>query len=395
MKTDISGKLLGRWADILLKKSLKGIVPGDMVHIRGEAVAWPLIAVLQEKILCAGGMADICITAPDNERGKVWSTAVARFGRMSNLARIPDWQRQRVLAATKSIQILGMSNPEYSHAVVGERMQRIMTLDLELRQILRGKPWVITMYPTPAFAAIEKRPYRRYRDAVVAGSVQPLERMEALAEKLVRRLDKSARLTVVTRAPGTARDLELSLSLEKSAAIKGTEGSNIPDGEVYTSPDASSVEGEVFLDMPRSSQGDIIDGVYLKFRRGRVVAYRAAKGARALRNIITTDKSSCRLGEVAFGINTGMKLPLMHPLFCEKLAGTMHFALGNSFPDGYKAVRAAKGSKAVYNKLVRSGAANVSAQHVDLVVSFRKGGAGRAVYLDGSMLKLKNGNWAP
>lgn len=56
--------LLDKWADILLTRSLGGVRPGETVMIRGEHAAWPLIELLQEKILRSGGMADIAMAPP-------------------------------------------------------------------------------------------------------------------------------------------------------------------------------------------------------------------------------------------------------------------------------------------------------------------------------------------
>lgn len=392
---DISSGKLNKWADVLLDYSLKGIKSTDMVFIKGEGVTWPLISVLQEKILKAGGMADICLTAPDNERGKVWSAAVEKFGKMANLKKIPAWQRMRYEAATKSVLILGMEYPELTRGSKASLKKKIMQLDVELRNICRKKPCVITMYPTPAFAGIEGLPFSEYKEIVVNASVESPIRLKSLAESLAARLSDTSEILIETVSPHRAQPCRLRMLTGGKKILTDMTGGNIPNGEVYTSPDARSVEGEIFLDMPFSSQGDVIRGIYLKFAAGRLVSYRADKGNLPLAGIINTDKGARRLGEVAFGINPGLKTALMHPLFCEKLAGTMHLALGYCFPKAFGADGNTKRGDKKFKALVKTGEANVSAQHVDLVVSFRPGGAGRAVFLDGKKLALKNGNWAP
>lgn len=390
----IEQKKLNKWAKILLDHSLQGVKKGDIVLIGGELAAWPLISTLQDKILKAGGMADISLRPPDNERGRVWGAAVARLGRMSNLATAPRWQRLRNETANKFIEILGMEHPELSRSPAGPLLKRILQLDSELRDICRKKKWVVTMYPTRAFASLEGLPFNRYSGVVLKGSTEPLSKTRSCAQRLISRLSGTKMITVVTRAPRSSRVLNLRIGVAGRRILTDLSGLNIPQGEVFTSPDANSVEGEIFLDMPILAQGAVIRGIYLKFSGGRVVSSRAEKGGEILSEMLNADSGARRLGEVAFGINSGLDVPLKHPLFCEKLAGTMHIAVGKCFPQAFVADQTTKKGKAAFKNFVRSGAANTSVRHMDLVVSFRKGGAGKGVFLDGRELKLRNGNWA-
>jgi len=66
---EISKQDLNVWADYILNHSLGGIVPQDVVMIKGERIVWPLMSILQDKIFAAGAIADINLVAPDNNRG--------------------------------------------------------------------------------------------------------------------------------------------------------------------------------------------------------------------------------------------------------------------------------------------------------------------------------------
>jgi aminopeptidase len=382
--------LLDKWADILLTRSLGGVRPGETVMIRGEHAAWPLIELLQEKILRSGGMADIAMAPPDNERGRIWSAAVSRLGDLRNLRAAPAWQRLRNEAADKVIEILGMEDPEAAKCAEGPVMKRILELDAGMREIRREKKWVVTMYPTEAFARVEGLPFRKYAEAVIRGATEPFSRTLKTAEKISAALSKTRELSILTSPRPGGRILELKMIIEGQRILNDLQGINIPQGEVFTSPLANSVNGEIFLDMPILVQGEIISGTHLKFTDGEVVAFRSKNGGRKLSEIIRTDSGAKRVGEVAFGINTGLSLPLKHPLFCEKIGGTMHIALGTCFPEAFGAdLKNARGRRR-FSRLLRSGSANHSSQHVDLVVSFN-GGAGREVLLDGK--KLSKSSW--
>jgi len=95
------------WADYLLDYSLEGIKKDDVVMLKGEHITWPLMSVLQNKIFAAGGIADINIVAPDNDRGKVWGAAMAHHGSIDQINRIPRWHEDRYNNMTKYIELLG------------------------------------------------------------------------------------------------------------------------------------------------------------------------------------------------------------------------------------------------------------------------------------------------
>ena len=86
-------KDLETWAKYLLDYSLGGVTKDDTVMIKGEHITWPLMSVIQDRIFAAGGLADVHIVAPDNERGKVWSASMARHGTLEQIERVPAWQK--------------------------------------------------------------------------------------------------------------------------------------------------------------------------------------------------------------------------------------------------------------------------------------------------------------
>ncbi|NOX88350.1 MAG: aminopeptidase, partial [Calditrichaeota bacterium] len=100
-----------------------------------------------------------------------------------------------------------------------------------------------------------------------------------------------------------------------------------------------------------------------------------------------------RLGEVALGMNNGIEEVLKHPLFVEKVGGTLHIAIGASYPECFVDDEGSDESKQQLESFYKQGIANKSAQHVDIVTDFRPGGSGQAVYLDDVKLEIKNNIW--
>jgi aminopeptidase len=106
-----------------------------------------------------------------------------------------------------------------------------------------------------------------------------------------------------------------------------------------------------------------VAGVELTFRDGEVVNAHAHVGDEHLQAALATDRGSRFLGELGIGTNTGIDRATGSTLLDEKMAGTVHLALGRSYPE--------------------TGGTNKSAVHWDLICDLRKGGR---VSVDGELL---------
>jgi aminopeptidase len=393
MKHTIAERDLEIWADYLVNYSIEGIRSGDLVMIKGEHITWPLMSVLQDKIIKSGGRVDINLVAPDNDRGKVWGAAMARYGTNDQISDVPEWMRARYQAMTKYIEILGAEMPALHTDLPAETSQAIMRADEPLKTIRLHKPWVLTLFPTKAFAELEGMSLEEYTDVIVKASTTDPRLLEKVEEEIYQKMSASEAIRIVTRHPDTGNQLELRMLIGGRHIIKCTGLRNFPDGEVFTSPDANTVEGEIFVDLPVYYTGTTIQGVYLKFKDGRITGYSAKKGEDALRKIIETDEGSHRLGEVALGMNNGIEKVLKHPLFVEKIGGTLHIAIGASYPECYAVDPTSEQGRAECETYFEEGILNRSAQHVDIVTDFRPGGTGVAVYLDETHLSIRDNIW--
>jgi aminopeptidase len=391
--TMIEQRDLEVWAGYLLNHSVGGVGAGDRVMIKGEPVCWPLISVLEKGVIEAGGVPDVYLVPTNNDRGKVWSAAMGRYGSEEQMAAVPDWHRDRYDSMTKYIEVLGAENPQEYMGLSPEQSQALAAADRPFADIRLSKPWVITLYPTAAFAEMEGMSVDDFESFIVgASTVDPRPLLEA-EQQIAPFVDDGSAVTIVTRHPHEDRDLELTMDISQSHAALSYGLRNFPDGEVFTSPDARSVEGEIFVDLPVNSSGNDIEGIYLRFEGGRIVDYRADRGHEHLATIIETDPGSHRLGEVAFGMNPGLDRVLKHPLFVEKVGGTMHIAIGLSYEHCYVDDPGSTAGRARIERLVEDGVINKSAQHVDIVTDFRPGGCGVSVHIDDTRFVPRDGVW--
>ncbi len=392
-RANIPREKLEKWADYLLDYSLDGVQKDDVIMIKGEPITWPLMSVLQEKIIKAGGIPDVNLVPPDNDRGKVWSATMARYGTVEQIQRVPQWHIERYKAMTKYIEILGAEDPTLYANTPEETTRAIMQVDEPVKNIRLSKPWVLTLFPTQGFADLEGMSLERFTEVVVNASMVDPRLLDKVEEDIYQVMRNSKTMRIITRHPESGKKLELQMSIAQRNIIKCTGKRNFPDGEVFTSPDANSVEGEIFVDLPVSYSGVTIQGIYLKFQGGKIVDYNAQQGFETLQKIIETDEGSHRLGEVALGMNNGIEEVLKHPLFVEKVGGTLHIAIGASYPECFVDDEASDYARKQMDDFYRKGVANKSAQHVDIVTDFRPGGAGEAVYLDDVKLEIKDNIW--
>ncbi len=389
----IKNKDLEVWAGYLLDHSLGGITVDDCVMIKGEAVCWPLMAVLERRVIEAGGTPDVFLVPPNNERGRAWSAAMARYGTQEQVDRVPEWHLSRYNSMNKYVEVLGAEDPAQFMGLTAEQSQALAAADRPYANIRLSKKWVISLFPTSASAEIEEMDFETYERFIVgASTTDPRPLLEA-EKKLAPVIEDGKVIRIVTEHPRTGRELVLELDISLGRAVMSYGLHNFPDGEIFTSPDANSATGEIFVDLPVNYGGNDIKGIYLRFENGRIVEYAADEGQDHLSAIIETDDGSHRLGEVALGMNPGLDHVLKHPLFVEKVGGTLHIAIGASYEHCYVEDTGSDEGKAKIERLASEGTLNRSAQHIDIVTDFRKGGVGRSVHVDGVEVAPRGGVW--
>jgi aminopeptidase len=393
LEPSIDPKDLETWASILLDHSLGGIKPGERVMIKGERIGWPLMEVLERRVIEAGGLPDVLLVPPNNERGRAWSSAMGRCGTPEQAGAVPAWHRARYEAMDKYVEVLGAEDPSRYAGLTAPQFQSIVAADKPYTDLRLAKPWVITLYPTPGFAAMEGLEFEEYTRFLVGASTVDPRPLKDAEEALAPLFERAQSIRIETVDPRDRRALTLRMSLAPSRPALSYGLRNFPDGEVFTSPDANTVEGEIFLDLPVHYGGRDIRGIHLRFEGGRIVEYSAQEGGEQLAAIVETDAGSHRLGEVALGMNPGLEHVLKHPLLVEKVGGTLHVAIGSSYEICYVEVPGSDEGKKRIAELEAAGALNRSAQHVDIVTDFRPGGCGRRVFLDEQEVVPRNGVW--
>jgi aminopeptidase len=165
---------------------------------------------------------------------------------------------------------------------------------------------------------------------------------------------------------------------------------NIPSEEVFTMPHKDRVDGTVSATKPLSYQGTFIEGIKVRFEKGRIVQAHADKGADVFANMIKTDEGAARLGEVALVPHSSpiakSGIVFNNTLFDENAAS--HIAVGQSYTDTMA------NSAGLSKDALAAAGANASLIHVDWMI-----GSGTldidGVHADGKTEPLmRQGEWA-
>jgi len=175
------------------------------------------------------------------------------------------------------------------------------------------------------------------------------------------------------RGPGT--DFRLGLAEDHQWLGGGTTSGNglycipnMPTEEVFTTPHKDRADGTVTATKPLSHQGTMIEGIQVRFEKGRIVEARASRGQEVLQKLIDTDEGARRLGEVALVPHSSpiaaSGMLFFNTLFDENAAS--HIALGQSYSSCVL-----DGEKLTPEQLAAKGA-NDSLIHVDWMIGSGK-----------------------
>jgi aminopeptidase len=362
---------VARLADVVVSYST-GVRPGDLVVIDSTPLGAPVVRETYRRVLAAGGHPEVRIAVDGVAEALLAEGSDAQLEWLSP-ARVEEIERADVRIRFESdANTRALAGVDPARQALLQRARRPLGDRLMQRAAAGELRWLVTLFPTHAPAQDAGMSLAEYEDFVFRAGLldrdDPVAAWRAFGRRLERLsawLGEKDELRVV--ADGT--DLRLRAGGRRWIASSGKE--NFPDGEVFTGPLETSAEGVVRFTLPASFQGRAVEDVELRFRAGEVVAARAGRGEAFLEQMLALDEGARRLGEVAFGMNDAIAESTRNTLFDEKIGGTMHFALGKSYPE--------------------TGGRNESALHWDLVCDLRSGSEvyadGELVYRDGRFLR--------
>jgi aminopeptidase len=356
-------------AELVLDHSLR-LEAGKALRIDAETVAAPLVLALHREAIKRGAHA---YAALDLSGLKEILVAHGSDEQLEFVSPIALREMDRLDA---SITIWSETNTRsFSRADTGRRKQQLAAeRQLAIRRrdrIAHGEHrWCGTLCPTEGHAQDAAMSLDRYEDfyfrACHVHDKDPVGHWARVGEDLQAR---ATELESVRELRIVGEDTDLTVVVEGRTWRAAHGRQNMPDGEVYTSPVETGVNGTIRFGLPAIFGGREIDDPRLRFEDGRVVAAEAAGGDGYLKSLLELDEGASVAGEIAFGLNYEIDRFTRNILLDEKIGGTLHLALGM----GFEAL----------------GGLNRSALHLDLICDLREHGE---VYADGELV-WRNGHF--
>jgi aminopeptidase len=351
-------------ARILVGYSTK-VEKGDVCSIASTSTAEPLVQAIYEEVLRAGGLPIMQLQTSGAQ------VALYDLASDEQLDWVPPTTKWAVENADVHFSVMASLNTRELSQADPRKQSRAQKargpiMESSMRRAAAGEyRWTLTLYPTHAYASEAGMSLDAYEDfyyaACLATDGDPVTAWERQSDEVRRLTDwVQGREEVRIQAEGT----DITLGVAGRTWIPCAGKHNMPDGEFFTGPVEDSVNGEITFSFPASYGGRTVSGVRLRFQDGKVVDASADQGEDFLLEMLDTDEGARRLGELGIGTNFGIATATKEILLDEKIGGTVHMAVGMSYPE--------------------SGGENSSAVHWDMVCDLRNGGS---ITVDGEELQ--------
>ena len=350
-----------KFAELLCGYCLE-VQRGQQVLVRSSTAATELLLALQRAILEREAWPLLRVELPGE------TAAFYEHARDLHLDELPRTALDEARRIDASLGIQAPSEAFELDGVDPGRMARFARARREVREQVMKKRWCTTLWPTAAGAqraGMTLEAFEAFVErALFLDQPDPVRSWGGLSHfqaGLIDRLRDAREIRI--EADGT----DITLGVKGRTWVNSDGRRNMPSGEVFTGPLEASAEGRIRFGIPSGPPGRSVGGVELEFRAGEVVAARADEGDEHLQAALATDAGARRLGELGIGTNFGIDRPVGAILFDEKIGGTVHLAIGRSYPE--------------------TGGRNTSAVHWDLICDLRGGGRitadGEVVQADG------------
>jgi len=351
-------------AAILVRYSTH-VAKGDVCVIQASTAAEPLVLAVYEEVLKAGGLPVMQLSPAG---GPATFFEHASDEQLDWIPPTATWAAERSdvrIAIMAELNTRELSKVDPGRQARAQKARKPL-METSMKRAAAGEyRWALTLFPTHAHASEAGLSLRDYEDfyygACLATDEEPVTAWKRQSDE-VRRLADWIDGREEVHVQGLGTDIRLNVSGRKWIPCVGEH--NMPDGEFFTGPVEDSVEGEISYSFPTTYGGREVSGVKLRFDGGKVVDAAAERGEAFLHEMLDTDDGAKRLGELGIGTNYGISTGTKEILLDEKIGGTVHLAVGMSYPE--------------------TGGRNDSAVHWDMICDLRQGGS---ITVDGEELQ--------
>ena len=192
---------------------------------------------------------------------------------------------------------------------------------------INKRRWTLLNYPSLVDAYKAHMKYDEFYEFALDVMTVNYKEMNEKIKPLKRLMENTDKVRIL--GPNT----DLTFSIKGLPAIPCVGTANIPDGELYTAPIKTSVNGIITYNTPSPYNGNIFNDIRLEFKDGKIVKCSSKDNNDLLEEIFNTDEGARYVGEFSLGFNPLITKPMGDILYDEKIMGSLHFTPGTCYAD--------------------------------------------------------------
>ena len=357
--------MLTKYAQLLSRYCLN-LQKNERVLIRSTYLAEPLLKELYKAVLQCGALPEFQLSFDEQSR------FFYKYAQDFQLDNVSPFYEKAVQDFDAILSIMAPFDVNETEGCDPSKKRRVQSASASTRKLFSQRSaagelkWSLCVFPTASAASACDMSLFDYEhfvyDSCFLTQSDPIAAWKGLGQNQQRYADRLNEAEWVTyKGP----NIDVRFSTKGRKWINSDGKRNMPSGEVFTSPIEDSVEGKITFTCPTLYDGSPVEGVTLEIKAGEVVHWTADIGQAVLDRVFSLPGSRF-FGEVAVGTNYGIKKITKNILFDEKIGGTVHMAVGASYPE--------------------TGGKNESAVHWDLITDMTQG----EIFADGHRI-YKNG----
>lgn len=360
--------LLEKYANLLVHYCLE-IGEGERLYVQTSTLAEPLVREVYRQATRAGAIVEVALDFREKNRILLEEGGEAQLKYVSPLYRQAMEEFDAYLYIRAPHNLKEEQNVDQQKSKIRQEAFREVTKTYFERTATRDLKRNLCQYPTIAAAQNAGMSLEEY-EAFVYGACKlfdddPIKSWLQVRNKQQQIVDLlNSRQEVRYLGP----DIDIRFTTRGRTWINSDGQTNMPSGEVYTSPEEDSVNGVIRFTFPAIYMGQEVEDVTLWVKDGYIEKWEARRGQAFLDHIFSI-AGTRRFGEAAIGTNYDIDKLTRNILFDEKIGGTIHMAIGQSY--------------------LQTGGRNESTVHWDMITDMKSGGE---IYADGEKI-YENGKF--
>jgi aminopeptidase len=347
--------IIVKYANLLVNYCL-AVKKGDKVYIVAPALAEPLIKEVVRATYIAGGIPVLSV-----ELNGIGEMAL-KYADLDQLA----WEnpmKKHIMETFDCYLVIRAPYQKGDDEKEPDNAEKFKVLQQALKETNRifwerigtgSMRRGLCQYPTKAAADDAEMSLEEYEDFVYQSCYlfdeDPIAKWLEVRKKQQVYVDYLNKVDFVQyKGP----NIDISFSVKGRTWINSDGRANMPSGEVFSAPVEDSVNGKVYFSYPGLYMGRDVSGVSLEVKDGLIVSWSAEQGKDVLDKVFAIPGAR-NWGEVAIGTNYNIQRTTRNILFDEKIGGSIHMAVGQSYK--------------------QCGGKNESSVHWDMITDMKNGG---------------------